>query len=137
MKKNFILLVVVLALTAVTAAAQENKLNSAPASFRAFFSNFKRAVVKGDKHAVADLTRFPFKAVFDAGDEADMTKAQFIKRFRDVFSVDAGEYLTDEYLTFSRGNNGSYNVSNGSDASHMIFVKLKNTYRFTAMYSEP
>jgi hypothetical protein len=137
MIKKFIFLICILALTAAAAVAQEKKLSSAPASFRTFFASFKRAVVKGEKQKVASMTRFPFEYGFDAGDEGKMTKSQFMKKFRQIFGDDAGEFMTDEYLTFSRGDGGSYTVSNSSDASHLIFVKVRNTYKFTAYYSEP
>lgn len=134
---KLIFIVVIVALTAAAAIGQEKKLSSAPASFRTFFATFKRAVVRGEKQKVAGFTRFPFKAAIDAGDEDNLTKSQFLKLFRNVFGDDAREYWTDEYLTFSRGDRGTYNVLNSSNASIMEFVKAKNTYRFTAFYALP
>jgi hypothetical protein len=137
MIKKLVLLICILALTAAVTIAQEKRLSSAPASFRTFFASFKRAVVKGEKQKVASMTRFPFEYGFDVGDEGKMTKSQFIKKFRNIFGDDAGEFMTDKYLTYSRGDRGSYTVSNSSDASHLIFVKVRNTYKFTAYFSEP
>lgn len=133
-----LLLVTCICLIAVSASmAQGKKLSSAPASFRTFFASFKRAIIKGDRQKIVSVTKFPFKYAFDAEDDGTMTRSEFIKGFRQNFGSDRAEYMMDRDLTWSRGDDGSYQVSSSADATHWIFVKIGNTYRFTAFYAEP
>lgn len=60
--RKFVLIITIVVLSAVTTITQEKKLSSAPASFRAFFATFKRAVIRGEKQKVAGFAKFPFKA---------------------------------------------------------------------------
>jgi hypothetical protein len=131
-----VLLLAVLSATAQTKGnAQEKWLKSAPQSFRAFFSVFKNAVEKNDKNQVASMTRFPFKYGFDAGDEGTMSKSEFLKRFREIFGDSPREFL-GKNPPFSRGDASSYVVST-DDASHLIFVKSGNTFKFATYIVEP
>lgn len=138
--KNFILLFV-LALTlslagSQTTNAQEKRLNSAPAAFQTFFAKFKTAVEKSDKTAVAELTRFPLNYGFDAGDEGTMSKAQFVKRFNEIFGKSPKKFMPEKNPIFSRGNGGSYVIST-EDAAHLIFIRDKSGFKFSAYMVEP
>ena len=53
-------------------------------SLEAFLTRFKAAVIKSDKDAVAQLSQFPL--VMPYGVPAVKTKAQLIKRYRQVFN---------------------------------------------------
>ena len=130
---SFVLLYAALSVAAQT---QEKRLDSSPQSFRTFFSRFKSAVGKSDKTQVAALSRFPFKYGFDAGDEGTMTRLQFLKRFKEVFGDRPREFLSEKNPLFSRGDDGSYMIST-EDAAHLIFVKSKGTFKFTAYIVEP
>ena len=77
------------------------------------------------------MTRFPFKYGFDAGDEGTMSRSQFLKRFKEI----VGE-PPEKNLLFSRGDDGSYVVST-EGAAHLIFMKIKGTFKFTAYIVEP
>jgi hypothetical protein len=137
--KSFIFFIVLLAIFAVnsqTTFAQEKRLSSSPQSFRTFFSKFINAVEKGDKTTVSAMTRFPFKYGFDAGDEGAMSKAQFIKRFTDVFGKSPKKFMTEKNPLFSRGSGGSYVIST-EDAAHLIFVQDKKGFKFSAYMVEP
>jgi hypothetical protein len=141
MMKDFIFVIVFVATLFVagnqTAMAQEDKrLNSSPREFQTFFAKFRGAVERGDKAAVATLTVFPFSYGFDAGDEGKMTRAQFIKRFKDIFGDDPKKFLTEKNPLFSRGDRGSYIVST-EDAASLVFVKKGGAYRFSAFMVEP
>lgn len=141
MLKNFIFLIVLVSTLLVagrqTVNAQDGKrLDSSPRVFRTFFAKFKSAVAKNDKNAVALMTRFPFKYGFDAGDEGTMSKAQFVKRFADVFGDAPKDFLTEKNPLFFRGDNGSYIVST-EDAADLTFVKKGDTFKFAAYIVEP
>lgn len=118
------------------AAQQEKRLSSSPAAFRTFFAKFRSAVEKSSKTEVAAMTRFPFDYGFDAGDEGKMTKAQFIKRFSEIFGSSPKQFLPEKNPRFSRGDNGSYVIST-EDAAHLSFVKDGNSFKFTAYIIEP
>jgi hypothetical protein len=57
------------------------------ASIQTFWSKFKAAVIKGDQASVAAMSQFPITMPY--GIPAVRTKGQLLKRYRDVFSVQA------------------------------------------------
>ena len=119
-----------------TANAQDKRLNSAPKAFRAFFAQFKNAVEKSDKSAAANITIFPFKYGFDAGDEGSWTRKQFVKNFNKVFGDNPKKFFAERNPSFSRGDGGSYIIST-EDAAHLIFVKKGNVFKFASYIVEP
>ena len=52
-----------------------------------FWAKFKAAVIKGDKESVAAMTQFPIDMPY--GMAAVRTKAQLLKRYRQVFNGEA------------------------------------------------
>ena len=56
-------------------------------SIENFWAKFKAAVIKGDKESVAGMTQFPVSMPY--GQAAVKTKAQFLKRYRQVFNSEA------------------------------------------------
>lgn len=116
--------------------AQEKRLNSSPTAFRTFFAKFKSAVEKSSKTEVAAMTRFPFQYGFDAGDEGTMTKAQFIRRFSEIFGSSPKQFLTEKNPRFAIDDDGTYIVST-EDATHLSFVKDGNSFKFTTYIVEP
>ena len=56
----------------------------ADTSIQPFWSQFKAAVSKSDKDAVASMSQFPIGMPYGMG--AVKTKAQLIKRYREVFN---------------------------------------------------
>jgi hypothetical protein len=56
-------------------------------SIQPFWNKFKTAVNKGDKEAVASMSKFPIEMPY--GFPKIKTKAQLIKRYRELFSVQA------------------------------------------------
>ena len=56
-------------------------------SIEAFWAKFKAAVIKGDKESVAAMTQFPVSMPY--GQAAVRTKAQLLKRYRQVFNSEA------------------------------------------------
>lgn len=78
-----------LALTIITIALVQTPARSAQgdSSVEAFWTKFKAAVIKVDKEAVAQLSQFPLGMPY--GVPAVKTKAQLIKRYRQVFNGEA------------------------------------------------
>jgi hypothetical protein len=60
---------------------------AAQTGFDDFWKNFKAAVVKGDKTAVAALTKFPLSMPY--GMKTVRTKADFTKRYQEIFNGEA------------------------------------------------
>lgn len=123
-------------LASVTISAQEKRLNSAPKSFQTFFASFKRAVSHGQKTAVADMTQFPFKYGFDAGDEGVMSRRQFLNKFSHVFGKDPSQFFTERNPLFAREVDGGFSILT-RDASSLSFVRSGKTYKFTGYFVEP
>ena len=138
--KNFIFLIILVLTFFVinnrTTNAQEKRLSSSPRIFRTFYSQFKSAAAKNDKKRIASMTLFPFKYAFDSGDEGTVSKAQFVKRFSNIFGESLSQFFTEKNPLFSRGDGGSYVISNDS-AAHLVFVKKGKSFKFTAYLAEP
>ena len=137
MKKAVLLIVLVWLLVAAngeTAFAQEKRLRSTPKAFQTFYAKFKSAMVKGDKKSVASLTQFPFQYGFDAGDEGTFSKAQFTKKFNELFGEYKDLFAQNNPVFFSEA--GVFDLTS-DDATHFRFEKKGASYKFTAMMSEP
>ena len=131
----FVLMLTLFVVNNQSIFAQEKRLNSSPEAFRTFFSKFINAVESSDKTAVALMIIFPFKYGFDVGDEGKMSKAQFVKRFNEIFGRTPKKFMTEKNPMFRR-DGGSYIVST-EDAAHLIFVRDKSGFKFSAFMVEP
>lgn len=119
-----------------TAEAQTSrKLSSTPKSFQTLFLKFKTAVARKDRNAVASLTKFPFRYGWDAGDEGTYTRAQFLKKYNDIFGGTARLFAQKNPTFYTEG--GSFTLTNNDDASHYTFEKRGSTYVFAAIMVEP
>ena len=141
MAKNFFFLIVlVLTVFVVNSqtlnAQKEKRLNSSPQAFQTFFLKFKNTVRKSDKPGVAAMTLFPFDYGFDAGGEGTMSKAQFIKRFSEVFGKHRKLFFPEKNPLFSRGDDGAYTIST-ENAEHFVFVKKRNSFKLKSYIVEP
>jgi hypothetical protein len=116
-------------------AQRPQKLSAMPKAFQTFFASFRAAVIKGDKNAVAVMTRFPFEYGFDAGDEGTFSRSQFIKRYNDIFGG-ARKIFAKSKPTFYL-ESGSYSLANPDDASSFMFKKMGTIYKFAGFYVEP
>lgn len=116
-------------------AQTHKRLAATPRAFQTFYAKFRRAVVARDKNTVASLTRFPFKYGFDAGDEGTFSKAQFLKRFSEIFGTEPG--IFSRRSPSFNVDRGSFELYDESDASHYIFEKRGSGYQFTAYIAEP
>jgi len=73
-------ILVILSFTAGASAQNDSAIDT-------FWAKFKAAVIKGDKESVAALTQFPVGMPY--GQAAVRTKAQLLKRYRQVFNGEA------------------------------------------------
>ena len=77
------LALIILALLSFTAGASAQN----DSAIDTFWAKFKAAVIKGDKESVAAMTQFPVGMPY--GQAAVRTKAQLLKRYRQVFNSEA------------------------------------------------
>lgn len=80
MKLKFLLITGLGILTLTNAASAQQDINK-------FWKNFKTAVVKGDKHTVANLTKFSLSMPY--GVKSVRTKAEFIRRYDKIMNLEA------------------------------------------------
>lgn len=138
MKRSILLCTLAAALTCVAvldAAAQEQRLDSSPKVFRAFFAKFLDSVRSNDRSSVAAMTSFPLRYGFDAGDEGTMTRTQFIKRFAEIFGKSPREFLPEKNPLF-RHDGSNYTVST-EDAAHLTFRRKGARFYLRSYIVEP
>lgn len=68
-------------------AVSLNAGTSDQTNFQTFWKDFKAAVEKGDKNALAGMTKFPLNMQY--GVKSVKTKAEFIKRYKEIFYGEA------------------------------------------------
>jgi hypothetical protein len=90
-------------------------------SFAAFWAQFQAAVVKGDKEAIAGMTKLPF------GYEK-LAKADFVKQCDKLFSAKARRCFRNA-KPVKEDKRDSYSVFCGE--SIFVFEKGKDRYQFT------
>jgi hypothetical protein len=73
---------------------------------------------------------------FDAGDEGTFSRAEFLKRFNDIFGGQRKVFALRNPTLYSE-DPGSYDLVDQNDASHYVFEKRGATYQFTGYLSEP
>ncbi len=87
MKTKILLALIVLGFVALAPRSPARVTQQPDPSIQAFWSKFKLAVTKSDKEAVAALAKYPIEMSY--GVPPIKTKAQLIKRYRELFSVQA------------------------------------------------
>ena len=92
-------------------------------SFAAFWVQFKAAVTKNDKEAIAELTKIPFPY-----GEKQLSKAEFIKECAELFNQKTGKCFSKAKPVKDDGRD-SYSVFCGEEI--FSFEKVNGEYRFT------
>jgi hypothetical protein len=87
MRTKIIVAVITLAFAMVGPHASSARAYQTDSSLEAFWAKFKSAVIKGDKEAVATMSQFPIGMPY--GVRTIKTKADLLKRYREVFNVQA------------------------------------------------
>jgi hypothetical protein len=93
-------------------------------SFAAFWVQFKTAVAKDDKEAIAEMTRLPF--VY--GTSKPLSKADFIKECGKLFDQKTRKCFS-KAKPIKEDNRDSYSVFCGEEI--FVFAKVNGEYRFT------
>jgi hypothetical protein len=113
------LLLAVLAIASVNAPVQSAHGDN---SLDAFWNKFKAAVIKGDKNAVAQLSKFPIGMSY--GVPSVKTRAQLIKRYRQVFDgeTDAAKCFGEARPVIDSSNRKRATVGCKNAAGHEVIV---------------
>ena len=99
-----------------------------PQTFAAFWTQFKAAVAKKDKDAVAAMTRFPV----EIGE--NVTKAKFLKMYPEFFSQDVQKCFAKKKPIkedAAPGRRESYSLLCGEEI--FLFEKIDGKYLFTGI----
>ena len=103
------------------APAGSAELKPEARSFAEFWTQFKAAVLTGDKAAIAGMTKFPF------GDN-QLTKADFVKQCGEIFSAKVRRCFPNA-KPVKADKRDSYSVFCGETI--FVFEKGKDGYQFT------
>jgi hypothetical protein len=95
-------------------------------SFAAFWTQFKAAVAKDNKEAVAAMTRFPVDI------SANVTKDEFLKKYHQFFSKDVRKcFAKEKPIGDDQSRRGGYNLFCGSDI--FTFERVDGEYKLTSI----
>jgi hypothetical protein len=109
----------------------------AQTNFNTFWQKFKTAVVKGDKSAVASMTKFPLEMPY--GHKSIRSKTDFINRFNKIMNLEANVKRCFQARKPTKDDNGNYSIdcafkgeSESSDNRPIVytFTKTKTGWKF-------
>lgn len=136
MKKTTIL-VLLLALFGVAWAQVPPKSVQSDASTDVFWETFRSAVIKGDKSAVAKLSRFPIGMPY--GIPTIRNNAQLIRQYRKVFNgeTNAARCFREARPELNPDNSAEFTVACKNAAGDEVviysFGRTRNGWRFTGL----
>lgn len=135
LRRTIALLLVLFAAVQLATGQKAVPLRKTPAPFQSFYKSFARTLNRGRIDLLADMTRFPFKYGFDAGDEGVWTRKEFVEK--------ANGFLMPSPLVFKhkdpefRVKNGVYTLTHGDDAAYYTFRKTSGGYKWVSYIVEP
>lgn len=140
MKKHILRIAFVLTILGIgfqTADAQkETRLDSSPKAFRTFFAKFRKAIEKNDMTSIAAMTRFPFKVFYDSGNEAMLTKSEFIERVNFTFDDEESDFFIEDNPELVIGKDKEYVVIT-KKGRQLVFAKTRKSFKFVSHIVEP
>ena len=126
-------LVLLLTVTSIAAGARQ----AANSSFESFWQTFKTAISKHDVEGIARLSRFPIGMSY--GIPAIKTKAQLIKRYRQVFNeqTDAAVCFNKAKPEMNVENSKQFTVACPDAAGNEVviyhFEQTRTGWKFTGL----
>ncbi len=127
------ILILLLATTALGLMSEP----SAQADMTAFWEKFSMAVIKGNKTAVADMTRFPLELSY--GMAKVKTKAELSRRYRQVFNeqTDAAKCFEKAKPEIDAANSKQFSVACPDAAGNEVvvynFALTKTGWKFVSL----
>jgi hypothetical protein len=97
---------------------------------KTFWSKFQSAVAKGDKEAVAAMTRFPLTMPY--GVPSVKTKAQFLQRYAKIFDAETKRCFAAAKPERENNKSKRFNIACG-EAMLYEFDFVNGEYKFIAV----
>jgi hypothetical protein len=107
------------------------------ASIQTFWAKFKAAVIKGDQTSVVTMSQFPIEMPY--GFPAVRTKAQLLKRYRDVFSVqaNAAKCFGESKPALDEANKNRFTVACKDAAGNEVviygFIQIRGVWKLKSL----
>lgn len=101
-----------------------NAASAKDAAFDSYWTNFKTALAKNDKEAIANLTNMPFESY-----DGKLNRAQFIKYCEKIFPKKTRNCLVKQKPLLDQKTN--YSAFCGEEIFY--FEKIKGKYLFTTI----
>lgn len=133
MKLKFFLSIFLATLIFSSAAQAQSNIN-------VFWQKFKTAVVKGDKAAVANMTRFPLEMPY--GVKSVKSKTDFIRRYDKIINLEANAKRCFQAKNLTKSENGTYSIdctfksepeSSNNRPIVYYFTKTKTGWKFAGL----
>ncbi len=106
-------------------------------SIDAFWTKFKSAVIKNDKETIATMVQFPIAMPY--GVAAIRTKAQLLRRYRDLFNqqTDAAKCFADAKPEIDSANKNRFTVACKDAAGNEVviygFVRTRGVWKLKSL----
>ncbi len=123
-------------LTVIPVIAQTSK----NAGINEFWKQFRAAVIKKDKTAVANMSKFPLSMPF--GQKSVRSKADLLRRYKQVFDGETDAAKCFEKALLEKGSENRYGVYCGfrnalddenNKPIYYYFAKTKNGWKFAGL----
>ena len=121
------LLTFVIALSMLSASAPHAHSEEGKQTFAAFWTQFKAAVAKNDKEAVASMTKFPV----EIGE--NMSKATFLKKYPEFFTRKVQRCFAKEKPVGDKTPKGDVTYSLFCGEEIFEFANVGGKYLFTGI----
>jgi len=114
-------------------ALQVSATVQADPSIETFWAKFKAAVIKGDKESIATMSQFPITMPY--GIPSVRTKAQLLKRYREVFNdqTNAAKCFAESKPDVDPANKNHFTVpckdAGGSEVVMYGFSKIRGVWK--------
>ena len=118
-------------------ALQVSASVQADPSIETFWAKFKAAVIKGDKESIAAMSQFPITMPY--GIPSVRTKAQLLKRYREVFNrqADAAKCFAESRPEVDTANKNRFTVGCKDAAGNEVviygFVRTRGVWKLKSL----
>jgi hypothetical protein len=125
MKNLWTLILMLLLLSGVASPVRSEEAKNAQA-FASFLTQFKAAVAKDDKEAVAGMTKFPIDI------NANVTREAFLKKYHEYFTQNVRKcFAKEKPVADDQSRRGGYNLFCGNDI--FTFERVDGEYKLTGI----
>lgn len=143
MKRAIMALFLIFALSAIVCARQvQIRHKDSSGEFQTFWTEFREAVLRGDKAAVRSMTKFPFKtrSVLDSDPVKTYDQASFNGIYEKLLAQDAGLNPEPEAMRHlierTKAGKGFGDGVEMARVGNFVFQKIADRWRFTQAYME-